>query len=114
MANAIHDIPRAAIDLRTAEIDLTASGNSNIIAAVSGQTLKITDIVLSTAASGSVELRDGTTTTISGAILVGTTGILQIHHDVDAPLQLTRGNGFNINLTGAATADGYVIYYVDD
>lgn len=99
----------------TAIINAAASGDNQIIAAVSGRRILVLGYVLSFAGAVSAKWRDGTTD-ISG-LLVGTTdGSITV--PVAPPiagsrqywLATSQGNALQLSLSGAVAVSGHIVY----
>lgn len=91
-------------------IDTAASGDTTIVSATSGQTIKIWSLILWWGGSVSVLFKDGATRSLMGAIA----GVAQSRFILDETphpwFTLTVGNAFVVNLSGAVQVSGTIRY----
>jgi hypothetical protein len=92
-----------------AAINATASGNTQVVGAVSGKRIRVIAYAVVANATVDIKFRSGTTTDITGTMhLVEGGGIA---HAYDGGLFETAvGQALNINLSANATVGGYVVY----
>lgn len=101
--------------LLTLALSGASSGANNVIAAVSGQTIRVYAFWATAAGAVTLQWRDGATTALSGIATMATgvtvsfpptavgNGLLPI-------FTLTAGNALNMNLGGAVQVSGQLLY----
>ena len=91
-----------------AQINATASGDTQVVAAVSGRSIVVVAYAVVASATVNIRFRSGTTD-ITGSMRVVEGG--GIAHAYDGGLfQTAVGQALNINLSANATVGGYVVY----
>jgi hypothetical protein len=91
-----------------AQINATASGDTQVVAAVSGRRIVVVAFAVIASATVNIRFRSGTTDITGSMRLVEGGGIA---HAYDAGLfQTATGQALNINLSTNATVGGYVVY----
>jgi len=91
-----------------ATISATTSGDTQIVAAVSGKRIRVIAYAVVASATVNIKFRSGTTD-ITGSMRVVESG--GIAHAYDGGLfQTAVGQALNINLSANATVGGYVVY----
>jgi len=91
-----------------ATINATTSGDTQVVAAVSGRRIVVVAYAVVASATVNIRFRSGTTDITGAMRLVEGGGIA---HAYDAGLfQTATGQALNINLSANATVGGYVVY----
>ena len=91
-----------------AQINATSSGDTQVVAAVSGRRIVVVAFAVIASATVNIRFRSGTTDITGSMRLVEGGGIA---HAYDAGLfQTATGQALNINLSTNATVGGYVVY----
>jgi len=91
-----------------APINATASGDSQVVAAVSGRRIVVVAYAVVSSATVNIRFRSGTTD-ITGSMRVVEGGGIAHAYDVGL-FQTAVGQPLNINLSANATVGGYVVY----
>lgn len=103
----------APIELRTSSVSLGSTGNA--VTAVSGKVIKIYSYALTTSVTSSVAFRDGSTTSLSGAMPLAAN--TPIANSVTPPAFLfstASGTSFDIVMTGpTASVRGTISYWLE-
>jgi len=94
-----------------AEINISSATTTAVIAAVSGQKIRIYSLVLWAAAADTVVLKDGTTTINGAGFNFATQQGVHLKME-QRPLQLTAGQAFNITTSTTGPLIGWVEYTV--
>lgn len=99
--------------IRKAKIDFSGAETKEIIAAVPGAKISITNIAFTVGGETNLTLKSGTTA-ISGPMDFGDTNEPRgLTHGLGVvPLQTTAGEAFNITSSLAVQVSGYVTYYL--
>jgi len=98
-----------------AKIDFNTAATHEIIAAVSGEVIKIKNIMITVDGDTNLTFKSATTA-ISGALDLGGTDEPRgmVHNLGDAPLAMTVSEAFQITSSGAGVqVSGYVTYYTE-
>jgi hypothetical protein len=91
-----------------AQINATSSGDTQVVAAVSGRRIVVVAYAVVASATVNIRFRSGTTDITGSMRLVEGGGIA---HAYDVGLfQTATGQALNINLSANATVGGYVVY----
>jgi len=95
-------------------IDFNTAATHEIIAAVSGEVIKIKNIMLTVAGDTNLTFKSAANA-ISGALDFGGTDEPRgmVHNFADAPLAMTVSEAFQITSSGAVQVSGYVTYYTE-
>ena len=97
-----------------AVVNISSSGDNTIITGVSGKRIKISTLFFIVEGDVSITLYNGATA-ISGPMSFGGTnepkGIISNYGD--APLKITQGNSFVVNLSAAVQVSGQVCYSLE-
>jgi hypothetical protein len=106
---------RAAHDVRskTAVIDATASGDTPVVAGVSGRKIRLLSFFFVSSAAVSVKFRDdaGSPKDLTGPMPVAANGGVVSHVTCQGYVGETgRGQALNINLSAASNVGGQVCY----
>jgi hypothetical protein len=97
--------------LTHASISISSSGDNTVVAGTAAQTIRIFKLVLVPASGVSVTLKDGASTSLTGAIPLTANGSLVIDGgDGEPELITSSANAFVVNLSGAVTVTGWVQY----
>ncbi len=95
-------------------ITFATAATHEVIAAVSGKKVKITNLMLTVAGETNLTFKSNTTA-LSGALDFGGTdeprGMVQ--HFGDSPLETAEGEAFNITSSGAVQLSGYATYFTE-
>jgi len=107
----VHEVGGTTLEIKQAAITFAASGDNDVIAAVAGKKLKITDLTWTVADDTDITLKSGTTA-ITGAMAFGGTdeprGIVS---NFTNPLATAAGEKFVMHSSAAVQVSGLVIYY---
>lgn len=100
----------APSQIKTAPITASSSGDNTIVAASTGNPIKVWKVAFTAAGAVNVIFKDGASTSLSGAIRLTADGSSLVF---DGPegfpvLSTTVGNAFIINLSGAVAITGMV------
>ena len=96
-----------------ASISASSSGDNTIVSAVSGKKIQILGMVLFAAGDVDVTIKDGASTSLSGAMSLATDGngfVLPLTHKAIPWNETSSGNALVLNLSGAVAVAGFLIY----
>jgi hypothetical protein len=102
---------------KTAIVQTNTSGNTEIVAAISGHRIRVLAFVLTAGGNENVKFQSASTD-ITGFFYLGTHGVLSSPSPIQTPagvqyqFQTASGEALNINLAGTSDVGGYVIYQV--
>jgi len=98
-----------------AVIDTASSGDNTLVAAVTGQTIRLYKIVLYANAANTVILKDGASTKLMGNIDLPAKAGYVIDNDSSGhcPFTCTVSNALVLNLSAATQVSGRVWYTID-
>lgn len=96
-------------DYRFAKIAATSSGNTDIVAAVTGRRIRVVKFTLITDAAVDVKFVGGSTD-LTGLLSLAADGGLRETFDPTGHFQTEPGEALKINLGGAAVVGGYLQY----
>lgn len=97
--------------LTSASISISSSGDNTVVAGTASQTIRIFKLVLVAASAVNVTVKDGASTSLTGAIPLAANGSLAVDDSSGEPEFITSsGNGFIVNLSSAVTVTGWVQY----
>jgi hypothetical protein len=101
--------------LKTDTISDGTSGQNTLVAAVTGERIKVYALVLIVEGTVGIEFRDGASTALTGRMNFQAREGLTIAVAPPAFLfQTTAGNAFTMNLDAAVIVDGWFAYWDDD
>jgi len=90
-------------------IDANSSGNTQVVAAVSGKRIRVVAYALVASAAVNVQFRSGSTTNLTGPMRLVEAG--GVAHAFEGGLfQTNVGESLNINLSANVQVGGYVVY----
>jgi hypothetical protein len=96
-----------------ASINISASGDNLVVAAVGGQTVRVHRLFLVCNAAVNIQFYDGTSgggTALTGVMNFLANGGLVLDFSGEPWFKTSTGNGFNINLSGAQQVSGRIYY----
>jgi hypothetical protein len=98
--------------LKQADINIAASGDNTVIAAVSGKQIIVYKMWFVTNAAVNVQFKDGASTAFNGFAVpfTGQGSSLTFQFDGKSYFETTAGNAFIINLSGATQITGRIYY----
>ena len=96
--------------LSRAAINISASGDNTIVSGVGGQTVRVFKIFFVCSAAVNVTIKDGASTSLTGAMAFSANGALTLDFDSEAWFITSSSNAFIINLSGAQQVSGAVYY----
>ena len=110
MADQPVDI-RLPADAKFSVINATASGQNEVVAAVTGKRIRVVSYALTVSAAAIVQFRDGATTVIAGGFDLAANGGISFAGLPAAPaFQTSSGVALNINLSATVNARGHLCY----
>jgi len=97
-----------------ADITITGAGRTEIVGLVSGEQIKIVNMMFTVDDEVNITLESHETAK-SGAMDFGGTGEPKgmVHHFGNAPFCTVSGEAFNISTVGVGKVNGYVTYYTE-
>lgn len=96
--------------LTNAAVSFSSSGDNTVVSGTGGQTIRVHRIMFVVAGTVNVTLKDGASTSLSGAIPMTAYGGLILDLS-DTPWFVTAaGNAFIINLSAAVQVSGFIQY----
>jgi hypothetical protein len=97
--------------LTNASVSASSSGDNTLVSGTAAQTIRVYKLVLVAASAVSVTLKDGASTSLTGAIPLTANGALTVDASDGEPEFVTSsGNGFVLNLSGAFAVTGWIQY----
>ena len=108
---ASYDAGESPIDYKTAFVNATASGNTEVVAAVARRKIRVVGYTLNNGgAAVAVNFQAGTTAISSTKTLAATGGGMVVRLGQGFVFETTEGEALNINLAAAGTVGVDVIY----
>ena len=102
-------LPTVAGTSRVA-INISASGDNTIVAAVTAQTIRVHKLFLAASGAVSIKFKDGASTDFMPAFPLQAYGGMVLDSDQDPWFVTTAGNALIINLSAAVQVSG-ILYY---
>ena len=102
---------------KTATIQTNSSGNTQLVAAVPGHTIRVVAFVVTASGNENVKFRSNSTD-LTGFLYLATHGVCSSPSPTQTPagvvyqFQTAAGEALNINLAGTSDVGGYVVYQV--
>ena len=99
-----------ASSLTHSVVSFLSSGDNVVVAAITGQTIRIFKIYLVLSGATSITMKDGAGINLSGAMSMLANGAFILDFDSEPWHVTSTGNAFIINSTNAVQISGTVIY----
>jgi hypothetical protein len=97
--------------LTNASVSISSSGDNTVVSGTSSQTVRVYKLVLIAAGGVAVTIKDGASTSLTGAMPLAANGAMAIDFNEGEPVFVTSsGNGFVVNLSAAVAVTGFVQY----
>jgi hypothetical protein len=97
--------------LTNASVSISSSGDNTVVSGTSSQTVRVYKLVLIAAGGVAVTIKDGASTSLTGAMPLAANGAMAIDFNEGEPAFVTSsGNGFVVNLSAAVAVTGFVQY----
>lgn len=101
-------------EAKFAKISTGDSGDTALVAAVTGKKIKVTGMFLIAAGAVSVKFKGGATD-LTGAMAVAANGGFSVMSNADNPIfETAAGAALNINLSGAVAVAGAITYIAEE
>ena len=97
---------RLSPGLQSAIINSAAGGDLVIVAAVAGQAVRVYRLILFPITASNITIKDGANTSLTGAMTIGTGGLIQLPYDGEPWFVTSVGNAFIINSSAAVQVSG--------
>lgn len=115
MADVRQDTGNQARTFKTASIDVAASGDNTIVAAVTSNRIKVHAVVFIATGTVNVRWKDGAATNLTGDMnFQAREGYALAVTPPSWILATTAGTALILNLSAAIAVDGWVSYWDDD
>lgn len=101
-------------ELKFATIAATASGDTAVVAAVTGKRIRVVSYVFVTDAAISVKFRSATTDITGPMPIAANSGVSCPGQPSSHLFQTVAGAALNINLSGTANVGGHVAYLTEE
>lgn len=96
---------------KTAAISASSNGDNTIVAASTGNPIKVWKIWFTAAGAVNTTFKDGASTSLSGAVILSGSGSsFTLYYDGSPHWVTSPGNAFIINLSGTVAITGQVYY----
>jgi len=102
------------VTYKTAKIDCAASGDNEIVAAVSGKKIKVYAIIFVSTGTVNVKWRSSTTDLTGDKNFQAREGYVAAVNPPAFLLSTAAEEALNLNLSAAVAVDGWVAYWDDD
>lgn len=96
--------------LTSGAVSFASSGDNTVVSAVTSQIVRVYRIILTTAAATNITMKDGASTSLSGAMPFGVNGSLVLDMQGEPWYVTSAGNAFIINSSNAVQVSGTVYY----
>ena len=101
-------------ELKHAVINASASGDNTLVTAVAGQRIKVVSYVCIAANAVNATFKSGASTSISGALTLGTNSGVSCPNNCESVLMQTAvGEGLVLNLSGNVLVGGHLSYIAE-
>ena len=94
----------------SSSIDVSTSGNNTLIAAVTGQIIRVYQIFIVFNGDVNIIFRDGASTGLTGTMNMLSNGTFVLDYSGRPWFTTASGNAFVLNLSGAVQASGRVYF----
>lgn len=96
-------------DIKTAVIDQSGIGNNEIVAAVSGKSLRVLEALAVTAGANTLQWKSATTA-LTGPMALAASGSAQVHFAEEGHFETTAGQALNLDQSAAVQVGGWLRY----